>query len=96
MPASDFKPPEARSLINERVQALQKSLQGGRGSLPEDTAQVASILQEFWKLIGRRYTEKQVNEMIEQYHYDFASLLRYLIDEQFLDRKNGQYWLREQ
>ena len=42
----------------------------------------------------KRYTEKQVNEIIKQYHDDFAALRRYLIGERFLDRKDGMYWLR--
>jgi DNA-binding HxlR family transcriptional regulator len=42
--------------------------------------------------LRKRYTEKQVNDILKQVHDDFASLRRYLIGEGFLDRKDGMYW----
>jgi hypothetical protein len=41
---------------------------------------------------GRRYTEKNVNWVLSQYHPDFCSLRRYLVDEEFLGRSDGMYW----
>jgi DNA-binding transcriptional ArsR family regulator len=41
------------------------------------------------------YTEKEVNEIIKQFHKDFASLRRELIDYGYLrrERGGGKYWL---
>jgi predicted transcriptional regulator len=41
---------------------------------------------------GRRYTEKEVNEILKQQNEDFATLRRELVDFHLLDRKNGVYW----
>ena len=41
---------------------------------------------------GRRYEERDVNEILAHYHPDFAALRRYLVDEGFLERERGQYW----
>ncbi len=41
---------------------------------------------------GQRYTEKQVNEILKQYHEDYATLRRELVDFHLLDRKNSIYW----
>lgn len=41
---------------------------------------------------GRRYPEKQVNQMLQVYNPDFAALRRYLVDEGLLKRENGVYW----
>jgi hypothetical protein len=42
---------------------------------------------------GERYPEKQVNEILLRYHPDFASLRRYLVDEELMQRDHGLYWL---
>jgi hypothetical protein len=41
---------------------------------------------------GRRYSEKMVNLMLAQVHPDTAALRRYLVDENFLSRADGEYW----
>lgn len=41
---------------------------------------------------GRRYPEPEVNDLLERFHPDFASLRRYLVDEGLLDREAGEYW----
>jgi hypothetical protein len=41
---------------------------------------------------GRTYAEQEVNETLQAYHDDYASLRRYLVDEQFLAREGGVYW----
>jgi hypothetical protein len=41
---------------------------------------------------GRRYPESRVNLMLAQIHPDTAALRRYLVDEEFLSRENGEYW----
>lgn len=41
---------------------------------------------------GVTYTEAQVNETLGRYHPDVAALRRYLVDEEFLERRDGFYW----
>ncbi|HAP78332.1 MAG TPA: ArsR family transcriptional regulator [Acidimicrobiaceae bacterium] len=41
---------------------------------------------------GRHYSEQMVNLLIGQAHPDTAALRRYLVDEGFLDRADGEYW----
>ena len=41
---------------------------------------------------GRRYSEKMVNLMLAQVHPDTAALRRYLVDDEFLTRADGEYW----
>jgi hypothetical protein len=45
--------------------------------------------------LGRRYTEKEVNEIFKQYHEDAATLRRSMVDFGFMAREKGIYW-REQ
>lgn len=44
---------------------------------------------------GRRYPEKAVNEVLLQFHPDFCTLRRYLVDSRLLARAEGQYWRTE-
>jgi hypothetical protein len=41
---------------------------------------------------GRRYKEKEVNEILAAYHEDVAALRRYMVDEGFMEREAGIYW----
>jgi len=41
---------------------------------------------------GRTYPEKEVNFLLGMLHADFAALRRYLVDEGFLERRDGFYW----
>ena len=41
---------------------------------------------------GVRYPESQVSLFLGELHPDYAALRRYLVDEEFLSRANGQYW----
>jgi len=41
---------------------------------------------------GRTYPERDVNEILGQFHEDTAALRRYLVDEEFLERREGFYW----
>jgi hypothetical protein len=38
--------------------------------------------------IGRRYTEREVNDVLGGFHPDWSALRRYLVDEGFLDREH--------
>ena len=41
---------------------------------------------------GRRYSEARVNAILERRYSDTATLRRYLVDEDLLDRGAGEYW----
>lgn len=41
---------------------------------------------------GRRYREAEVNRVISRRHPDFATLRRYLVDEELMQRRRGIYW----
>ena len=46
---------------------------------------------------GRRYSEKEVSEIIMEHFDDYASIRRYLIEYGFMDREPGgkAYWIKE-
>jgi len=41
---------------------------------------------------GRRYPESEVNRIISRRHPDFATLRRYLVDEELMQRRRSVYW----
>ncbi len=45
---------------------------------------------------SRKYSEKEVNEILKNIHSDYAHLRRYLIEYGFLDRKRdgSEYWIK--
>lgn len=42
--------------------------------------------------VGIRYTEKEVNSILQSFHPDYAALRRYMVEEGFLSRADGSYW----
>jgi hypothetical protein len=41
---------------------------------------------------GQAYAERDVNKVLGEVHPDFAALRRYLVDDEFLHRRDGFYW----
>ena len=41
---------------------------------------------------GVRYPERTVDAILRAWHPDHASLRRYLVDEELLEREQGVYW----
>jgi hypothetical protein len=41
---------------------------------------------------GVRYPERRVSLFLGALYADYAALRRYLVDEEFLSRSDGQYW----
>jgi hypothetical protein len=41
---------------------------------------------------GKTYPEARVNLILGEFHSDTAALRRYLVDEEFLERRDGFYW----
>ena len=50
-------------------------------------AEVAQIFEP-----GVRYPEPAVNEFLRAIYPDCAALRRHLVDEEFMDRADGEYW----
>ncbi len=48
------------------------------------------LAQEFEP--GARYVEREANAILRAFDDDVAALRRYLVDEGFLDRADGEYW----
>lgn len=42
--------------------------------------------------IGKAWPEQEVNDRLAHFLPDVAMLRRYLVDEGFLERRDGQYW----
>lgn len=68
--------------------------QGRLSSIPTKLSKRLVVLdriaQDFE--IGRRYPEAQVNVILRRYHDDVAALRRYLVENEFLERRDGEYW----
>jgi predicted transcriptional regulator len=44
---------------------------------------------------GRKYAEKQVNQILSRFHADTATLRRELVGSGLMERKSGEYWRKE-
>jgi hypothetical protein len=84
----DDAPVEARKVLRAFV------VDGRLQSIPVAPAKRLVILDWLAQAFepGAKYSEKMVNLMLGQRHADTAALRRYLVDEGFLDRADGQYW----
>ena len=91
-------PPDPRVLMGmtEREQAvLARFFSGER--LVEVPAVRAKRLVVLERLAldfepGRRYAEREVNELLARYQDDYTTLRRLLVDEGFLDLDGRHYW----
>lgn len=70
------------------------SLKAIPGQLKKMKAVLNYILPEFED--GKRYQEKEVNQILERFHQDYAQLRRSMIDTGLMKRENGIYWKTEQ
>ena len=56
------------------------------------------VIREISKSIesGKKYTEKEINNVIKTFFDDYVTLRRYLIEYGFIDRKKdgSEYWLK--
>ncbi len=55
------------------------------------------VFNEFIKLLDPSavYKESELNNILLNLYEDYTTIRRYLIDENILNRKNGQYWLNK-
>jgi hypothetical protein len=42
--------------------------------------------------VGQTYDETAVNNLLRSWHDDVAALRRYLVEEGFVERRDGLYW----
>ncbi len=73
------------------------SLPGGQlKTIPSQRKKMEAISRYIARAFqpGDRYTEREVNEILENYHHDTATLRRELIGAGLLDRSSGgrEYW----
>jgi hypothetical protein len=69
---------------------------GSLKTLPAQQKKLEAILRYVVKVfdVGKRYSEKQVNEMLARYHEDTATLRRELVGFGLMQREGGggEYW----
>jgi hypothetical protein len=63
-------------------------------TIPTKRAKLLVVLdhlaQEFEP--GRKYSESDLNDVLNRFHPDHAALRRYLVEDHFLTRAEGFYW----
>ena len=89
--ADDF----AGVLDNEAARVLRSFVVAGRlERIPAQRGKRRVVLD--WLATrfepGRTYPERDVNLILGMVHADVAALRRYLVDEEFLERRDGFYW----
>ena len=82
--ASITSKPGLRGFVRDGQIATMPARQSRRRQL---LAEVAQLFEP-----GVRYGEPAVNDLLLALYPDFAAMRRYLIDEEFMDRANGEYW----
>ena len=73
---------------------LNVFLNGGQVAMPARHARRLLLLDVIAQAFepGVRYDERRVSLFLGAIHSDYAALRRYLVDEQFLSRSDGEYW----
>jgi hypothetical protein len=70
-------------------------LRGGKLTKIPDTRKKRDVVLR-WLVTrfeeGKRYPEREVNRIIEQFHPDFATLRRELVGARLMERESGEYW----
>ena len=90
-----FLPDKAIDLLDEACSDV--NLRTKEISLLAQRKKERIILEEIAKSFrpGERYTEKEVNLIIADFHDDFCTIRRDMIGEKIMQRENGVYWLME-
>ena len=67
---------------------------GALKSIPAQRKKEKIILEEIGKDFesGRKYSEKEINDIIMKYHSDYCTIRRDMISEGILNRENGIYF----
>ncbi|HYK70647.1 MAG TPA: DUF2087 domain-containing protein [Streptosporangiaceae bacterium] len=91
---TEASPAEVLEALADNVQ-LRGYLRNGRlEAIPAKHSRRVLLLAEIAQAFepGVRYPERRVNEVLRALHPDYATLRRYLIDEELMDRAGGEYW----
>lgn len=88
--------PEDAGATPEQARVLRNFLtpDGRLASIPAARAKRRVVLDHLAGRFepGRVYPERDVNTLLGAVHPDHAALRRYLVDEGFLERREGFYW----
>lgn len=72
---------------------------GALKSYPSREKKKIIVLEEITKnfIAGKRYSEKEINKLLERVYEDYATIRRALIEYGFLERTNdcSSYWVKE-
>jgi hypothetical protein len=79
---------------DQRVLGNFITADGQLHTIPSKHAKLMVVLDHLAQSFepGRTYPEKEVNEILSDFHPDFAALRRYLVENQFLTRQDALYW----
>ena len=80
--------------MSDRVLSNFLDVDGRLHTIPTKHAKLLVVLDFLAQSFepGVRYPEAQVNEILTQFHPDYAALRRYLVENGFLDRSDNVYW----
>lgn len=87
--------PEELGATPEQAQVLRNFVEGDRLVRIPATRGKRMVVLDFLSAQfepGRSYPERDVNFLLGKWHRDYAALRRYLVDEGFLERRDGFYW----
>lgn len=77
---------------------FKDGLDGKIETIPSKEKRKIILLQHIVKRFDqkKRYTEREINEVLKGVHADYVSLRRYLIEYGFFDRNNdgSEYWMK--
>jgi hypothetical protein len=88
-------PEEALDPDPSRAAVLRAFIRGGRlVQLPAVRSKRRVVLEHIAAAFepGRKYPERVVDAVLRAWHPDHATLRRYLVDEELMDREAGLYW----
>jgi hypothetical protein len=87
--------PEALGATADQAEVLRNFLVDGRlTAVPTARGKRLRVLDFLAGQFepGRVYPERDVNAVLGRFHDDYALLRRHLVDEDFLERRDGFYW----
>jgi hypothetical protein len=93
---SALAPDENQDAYTQKVMRDFLQADGRLKTIPAQRKKLLVVLEHIARDFepGRRYSEKQVNEMLAHYHEDTASLRRELVGSKLMEREGGggDYW----
>jgi hypothetical protein len=85
----------SENMVKEKLKVLNNFLEknGRLKTIPAQQKKKLFLLEHMVEglKVGNKYSEKEINEYIKQYHEDFATIRREFIIHHFMFRENGIY-----